>query len=273
MFGFEPAPVYVFGTDVRMTPDLGDEGTTTSPFHAPVDAYAWKRQSDVEQKKWKLEKATLEPETIRSPVDRSYSAYYGPGHAVVLGVLDRTRPPFQEVTEARPSEAACRAVARAVAPSPAAARKRAIRADRETGLGDTAVHIDGDGGGLATLYLALNIGSSVPPRAWGMTGYVSSSNGFSDTTAKNNNPWARLEKAGLAHHPPTSLNCQLGKFAYDGLSAEDRERRNRGAVQGFLVAMQAGLARELALRPPEFVGAEELFPGGVGEGERKGWSL
>ncbi|KAK7966210.1 C6 transcription factor [Apiospora aurea] len=197
MFGFEPAPMYVFGTDIRMvpttsaagtsgklTPDLGGDGTTTtSPFCAPVDAYAWKQQSDEVQKKWRLEKATLEPETIRSPVKRSWSTYCGPGHAMVLAVLDLAKPPFEKTSEDQLAGALCRALHQALAPDPQMQRQLRLKVDRDRGawiqpasksvgsppshsspskppvpaslIGDTAVDIDEDN--LATLYMSLNV--------------------------------------------------------------------------------------------------------------------
>ncbi|KAK8041087.1 hypothetical protein PG994_014094 [Apiospora phragmitis] len=139
MFGCEPSPIYVFSTGVEMKPsttlqsvrqrltgnchllpDLGDSSLSKS-FMEPLDVYSWLHQPKEEAKAKvprQLKKTTFNPETIRSSVNRTWSTYYGPGHAMVLALLDLTKPPFRKTGEDQLAAALCRSLDRALAPDP-----------------------------------------------------------------------------------------------------------------------------------------------------------
>ncbi|KAK8856631.1 hypothetical protein PGQ11_012543 [Apiospora arundinis] len=306
MFGCEPASIFVFATDYMkrlanlragsstntttpssLAPEYDeasitrafDDAVAVSHFGMPIEALGWERRYDKETRTngWRLEKTTLFLKVRQCPAkDRRWSTYYGPGHAVVIGVLDLARPPFQEFTEARLGEAVGRALLRTVTPSsPTAVGLNYVSFDRQAGalvtgpswrrwpdvqLGDTAVFSRSNN--IATLFMSLNLAGPIPERPLG--GFYYGRSDYDPYT-----PWAKLECSGLALCPPTNLNVHLGHAAYSNLSPEDKERRDRGAVQGFLIEMQSCLARELELSPPEFVNAKTMFLGRGHEGRER----
>ncbi|KAK8017721.1 hypothetical protein PG993_014047 [Apiospora rasikravindrae] len=302
MFGSEPSPIYVFGTGVDMAPsstlqrvrrhftgscDLTpalDDPFLSRSFGRPLDVYSWRHRSEEEAKAnvpRQLKKTTFDPETIRSPVSRTWSTYYGPGHAIVLAALDLTKPPFERTGGDQLAGALCRALHRALAPDPQMQRQLRLKVDRDRGawirpdtnsgtaspspspspssspeslIGDTAVAINEDL--LATLAMTLNVEGPV-------TG-----------PEPHLNPWARLASvpgipAHRRRHPAgaaTSLARTLG-YADHALGDGGTVLSHR-AVQWFTRQMMASLARELGLPPPRFVEAEEVFPGdevGIGD--------
>ncbi|KAK8067233.1 hypothetical protein PG997_013980 [Apiospora hydei] len=231
MLGCEPSPIYVFGTGVGMMPSSTlqrmrrhftgscdmtpkfDDTSLSQSFHMPLDVYSWRHLSEEEAKAnvpRHLKRTTFDPETIRSPVKRSWSTYCGPGHAMVLAVLDLAKPPFEKTSENHLTRALCRALHQALAPDPQMQRQLRLKVDRDRGawirpdinnkdssasasassssslspeslIGDTAVDINEEN--LATLYMSLNVEGPV-------TG-----------PDPHLNPWARLASVpGILAH-------------------------------------------------------------------------
>ncbi|KAK6849428.1 hypothetical protein PG995_013261 [Apiospora arundinis] len=291
MFGCEPGPIYVFGTGVPMkpasalhgilqrlmgtchlTPDYG-ESVSSYFFQQPLDVYSWREQTEEGAKAGiprQLKRTTFNPEATRSPFARNWSTYYGPGHAMTIALLDLSQPPLQRTSEDQLVEALRRTLSWVLAPNPQMRKQLGLSVDRDRGawiqrsesssstssrsnsallppqiIGDTGVDIDEEN--LATLCMTINVEGPVTGAELRL------------------NPWARLEgtvpnlmgrgfgRRGIA----TSLALALG---YEGHVLGDDTVLSHRAVQWFTTQMMTGLARELQLGPPRFVGPGEVFP-------------
>ncbi|KAK8017719.1 hypothetical protein PG993_014045 [Apiospora rasikravindrae] len=214
------------------------------------------------------------PETLASPVIRSWSTYYGPGQAMVHTVLDLTRPPFKkDTTERSLNEALRRALYQTLARHPVTRKHLGRISEHRQGLwirhnsemspattspspsslppphkrllGDLSVYIDKDN--LATLCMSLIVEGPV-------TG--------ADPSLK---PWVRLEAdpinlaRGLSSGPvaATSLTALSGS---SGQALREGKVLQPGSVYLVMNQMVCSLARELVLPEPQLVPLEEVLP-------------
>lgn len=125
MFVCEPAPMYVFGTGVKMeptttwqslrqcfnmscdiVPDVGNP-YKSHLFKRPLNVHTWSKElldslaekqeqtseANIKGKSLSIDERTPEVISSTSFFARSQSLYYGPGHAMMVMVLDLTRPP------------------------------------------------------------------------------------------------------------------------------------------------------------------------------------
>ncbi|KAK7911064.1 hypothetical protein PG985_013545 [Apiospora marii] len=294
IFACEPHPAYVFGTGIQMVPstsstvlqavrqrltgncdelpDLGDPGLSNS-FRAPLKLRGWSTQSPAKAKAKATRRCVarvLMTETVSSPIIRSWSTYYGPGQAMILAVLDLTKPPFEKATErtldSSLKRTLCRTLDRSLDHDPKM-RKRLVdqvfddhqgfwvpsncRSSSSSScaspssllLGDRSVHVDEDN--LATLRMSLIVEGPVRGKD------------------PKGNPWARLEAdPELWRGLPTCLAAT----SLSELCGSDIQALHTGDVlppkilSTILNNMLIQLAMELELPDPLGMEADKVFP-------------
>ncbi|KAK8003894.1 WD40-repeat-containing domain protein [Apiospora arundinis] len=267
MFGCEPAPIYVFGTGVPMkpasglqgsilqqftgtchlTPDYG-ESVSSYFFQQPLDVYSWREQTEEEAKAGiprQLKRATFNPEATRSPFARNWSTYYGPGHAMTIALLDLSQP-LQRTSEDQLVEALRRTLSWVLAPNPQMRKQLGLSVDRDRGAWIQRSESSSSTSSRSTSAL-------LPPQIIGDTGV--------DIDEEN---LATLCMAINVEGPVTGAELRLNPLAlalgYEGHVLGDDTVLSHRAVQWFTTQMMTGLARELQLGPPRFVGPDEVFP-------------